>query len=375
MRVTLTIILLFTLFIGQVYAQSNPIDGLKEIPLSGLSTGDGYTFHIYSSDGKLHVGFSEVFITLTDQNNSFLTNFTVSDFRPLTTDLTTHSTPVGNVVKVDSVLYKTWFSFLASGIWSLSFNYTIGGDATNQSNLTVKSITGVSLVVRNYPTYSDDTSYKARWIDSFTYNNSTYYVTLAYPQSLVLGTQTVKAYINRKDSVLRPYQIVNGGFYIRQVPVMESMGHSSSGNVQFTWNATDSVYNATIHFSMEGDWRINLQVYDSGTSSLVGGSAFDYQNGESSTLYWDIFLGASTTGLKDITFNGVSVYPTLSRGDITIDTPVEANIKVIDITGKVINTFQSSGSRTISLNVQSGLYLVSVESAGKTFVQKVIVRK
>ena len=375
MRGTLTIILLFTLLTGQAYAQSNPTAGLKEIPLSGLSTGDGFTFHIYSSDGKLHVGFSEVFITLTDQNNSFVTNFTVSDFRPLITDLTTHSAPVGKVVKVDSGLYKSWFSFLASGAWSLSFNYTIGGDTTKQSDLTGKSITGVPLAVRIYPTYSDDTSYKAKWIDSFTYNNSTYYVTLAYPQSLVMGTQTVKAYINRKDSLLLPYQIVNGGFYITHVPVMESMGHSSSGNVQFIWNATDSVYNATIHFSMEGDWRINLQVYDSGTNSLVGGTVFNYENGQSSSLYWDIFLGATITGLKDITLSGVSVYPTLSQGDITVVSPADATIKVIDFTGKTIESYQSSGSRTIHLNVPSGLYLVSVESSGKTFVQKIIIRK
>ena len=373
MRGTLTIIL-FTLLTGQAYAQSDPTDGLKEIPLSGLSTGDGYTFHLYSSDGKLHVGFSEVFITLTDQNNSFVTNFTVSDFRPLTTDLTTHSTPVGKIVKVDSVLYKTWFSFLTSGTWSLSFNYTISGDTTRQSNLTGKSITGVLLAVGNYPTYIDDTSYKAKWIDSFTYNNSTYYVTLAYPGSLVLGKKTVKAYINRKDSALLPFKEVDGGFSIIQVPVMESMGHSSSGNTPFSWNATDSVFTATINFSMEGDWRINLQVYDSGTSSLVGGSVFNYVIGQSSTLYWGIFLG-TTTGLKDKTLSGVSVYPTLSQGDVTVVSPTEATIKIIDFTGRAIDSYQSSGNRTIHLNVPSGLYLVSVECSGKTFVQKVIIRK
>jgi len=373
MRGTLTIILLFTLLTGQAYTQSNPTDGLKEIPLSGLSTGDGFTFHLYSSDGKLHVGFSEVFIALTDADNNFVDDFTVSDFRPLITDPSTHSTPVGEVAKVaNKALFKTWFSFLTSGTWSLGFNYTIGATATN---LTEKSITGVSLTVSNYPTYIDDTSYKAKWIDSFTYNNSTYYVTLVYPQSLVLGTQTVKAYINRKDSLLLPYQIVNGGFYITQVPVMESMGHSSSGNVQFTWKAIDSVYYATIHFSMEGDWRINLQVYDSGTNSLVGGSIFNYENRQSSSLYWDIYLGNTTTGIKDITLTGVSVYPTLSQGDVTVVSPAEATIKIIDFTGKTIESFQSSGSRTIQLNVPSGIYLVSVEISGKTFVQKVVIRK
>jgi len=123
------------------------------------------------------------------------------------------------------------------------------------------------------------------------------------------------------------------------------------------------------------DWRINLQVYDSGTNSLVGGSSFNYENGESSTLYWDVFLGAITTGLKDITLRGISIYPTISQGDITVISPAEATIKVIDFTGKTIASYQSSGTRTIHLNVLSGLYLVSVESSGRTFVQKVIIRK
>ena len=247
-----------------------------------------------------------------------------------------------------------------------------------QSNTIETSITSVALTVNNYPTYTDDITYKARWIDSFIYNNTTYYVTLANPRSLVVGNQTVKAYINKKDSVLRPYQVVNGGFYIIQKPVMPSMGHSSSGNTQFSWNAADSVYKATIHLSMEGDWRIGLKVYDPVTSNLVAGTYID-DFGEGSTLYWDIFLGNEVidiTGIhNDILSNGVSVYPTLSQGRVTVETLSEARIQVLDFTGKLIGTYQSSGSKTIQLNVPSGLYFVTVESLGKTFVQKVIIRK
>jgi hypothetical protein len=649
------IILLFVLVVSQLYAQSDPTAGLKEIPLTGLSTGDGYRFHFYSSDGKLNTGFSEVFIALTDTTLNFVDNFTVSEFRPLFNDNSTlHSTPVGQVEKVSGkALYKTWFSFLNKGTWSLSFNYTIdstkksisgslisskgiviaksslagisttsndtitqtgwfidrdcvapsgtwnlphtsscgidcsfpasdncwnsglgvfiynpnefgqisrdsaltdkhyllldaqskeltkafllslpdsadgeisvkvkgywntngissnktktqvpelitdsinhylksfhlysiegiyinnlknsfsgfgttsyklvpadlapknvsavnftGGttvkftppgnvgnvnsnltgykvrvynnsgvlqpqyttitnDTTTtsidihgltsgsgyyftvtalypgsaveaesaQSNTIGSSITGVALTVSDYSTYSDDPSYKAKWIDSFNYNNETYYLTLAYPQSYVIGIQTIKAYINKKDSVFRPYQVVNGGFRITQTPVMPSMGHSSSGNTQFSWNATDSIYKATIHLSMEGGWRIGLKVYDAATDTLVAGTDIS-NSGTGNIHYWDLFLGA-TTGIKDISLTGISIYPTISKGNITINSPSDARVKVIDYTGSIVGSYQLSGTQNIQLNVPAGLYFISVESSGKTFVQKVIVK-
>ena len=55
-KLYLTIILTFVLAFSQIVAQSNPAQGLKEIPLTGLTTADGYTFHFYSQDGKLNIG-------------------------------------------------------------------------------------------------------------------------------------------------------------------------------------------------------------------------------------------------------------------------------------------------------------------------------
>ena len=133
-KIYFTIILTFVLAFSQLYSQSNPADGLKEIPLTGLSTVDGYNFHFYSLDGKLNIGYSEVFIALTDKDNNFVQDFTVRNFYPLMDmGMSKHCTPVGKVEKVagKAPLYKTWFSFLMytgqmNGAWSLGFNYTIG---------------------------------------------------------------------------------------------------------------------------------------------------------------------------------------------------------------------------------------------------------
>jgi hypothetical protein len=84
---------------------------------------------------------------------------------------------------------------------------------------------------------------------------------------------------------------------------------------------------------------------------------------------------AVATGLDEIILDGISVYPTLSNGEINVLTPAEARIKVIDFTGKTIGNYQSTGSLTIQLNVPSGLYFVLVESLNKIFTQKVIIEK
>ena len=648
-KIYLTTILTFVLFFSQIYAQSNPSDGLKEIPLTGLSTVDGYNFHFYSLDGKLNIGYSEFFIALTDKDNNFVQNFTVNNFYPLMDmGMSKHSTPVGKVEKVEGKsLYKTWFSFLMytgqmGGSWSLSFDYSIGSakakslnvsrtykaslisknttvmndtitltgwfkdrhctgavtlpltsscgigcgtgagnmamcwngglgmfiyNATESGSITkavarsdahyllfdaqskelvraflmslpsdasgklsvkvtgyrvangissnktetiipelipdsvdhylnafhVLSIEGVVIEnqVKSYPgfaaksykltppdlaptnifavnftggttvkftppsnarkatsnltgykvhvynkagvlqdqftTISNDTTVSAvtvngltasqdytftvsalylssavvaesgnsnlvvgafaaitlpvdnspannKWMQSFSYNSVYYYLSVVNPKSIQSGSQTIKVYINKRDDLLKPFPLINGGFRIIATPFMRSMGHGSTGNTDLVWNATDSLYNGTLNFSMDGDWRINLKVYDSETNTLVAGTDMDAQ-GNGSTHYLDFYLDSSIqTGITDINSTRISVYPTISQGEITILSPVEATIKVLDLIGNTISTCQSTGSKTIHLNVQSGIYFISVESLGKTFIQKVIIK-
>jgi hypothetical protein len=236
------------------------------------------------------------------------------------------------------------------------------------SNVKDSSITGIVLSVDDYPANN-------RWIDSFTFNNSNYFLSVANPKSLAVGSQTVKAYINKQADVLQPFPVVDGGFKIVPTPFMRSMGHGSSGNTDLVWNSTDSVDEGTLKFSMDGDWRVNLKIYDAIADTLIAGVDLN-ENGDNSTHYWDFYLETmDTTGIKNIKQNGILVYPTLSQGEITIVSPAEARIKVIGLTGQTIGYYQSSGSKTIQLNAPSGLYFVLVESSGKIFTQKVIIKK
>ncbi len=254
------------------------------------------------------------------------------------------------------------YTFTVSALYPVS-----GVEVESDKSALANTISGIALQV-------DDYAANSLWINKFTYNDTTFFLSLAYPKSLIVGSQTVKAYVNKEVDLLQPFPVAYGGFKIVPTPFMRFMGHISHGNDSIlAWNTTDSVYEGTLNFSMEGDWRINLKVYDAKTDTLLKGVDLDPQ-GDNSTVFWDIYL-ENSNGIKDVKSDGILVYPTLSHGEITVVSPAEARIKVVELTGQTIGYYQSAGSKTIQLNVVPGLYFVSVESSGKTFTQKVIVNK
>jgi hypothetical protein len=353
---------------------NNPDSPLTQIPLTGLSTESGYTFHIYTKDGKFNNAYNDVYIALTDSKGEFVCSddFSVGSFFPLM-DMGTmvHSTPVGKVEKVDGKdLYKTWFSFLMPGDWTFGFNYNIKG-ATGQF-----AKTAIPIKVNSYPTGA---TYK--WLTNFQYDDdgdgtkSYFYVSLVNPQDLKVGSQTVNAYINKRVVLGEPFPLAPKAFKIVQIPVMPSMGHSSHGNTNFSWIASDSAYSATSNFSMEGDWRINLAIYDAVADTLIAGTNIGTNYETSSSAYWDLYLDANT---EIVVPDGksVSVYPSISNGSFNIVTSQPGTIQVLDITGKIRSTYTSSiGINTINANVPTGLYFIVVNEAGKLSTHKVIVKK
>lgn len=645
-KIVTLIISLFLL--TKIFAATSPVSGLTEISLSGLSVNGGYTFHLYSTDGRLNIGYSEVYIALTDAQGNFVENFTVGNFHPLM-DMGTmkHSTPVGSVVKVaDRPLYKTWLSFIMysgqmGGTWSLAFDYTIAGVqsspssvkasvqsqtvlnsdvvttetytgwfkdrhctgavtlpllrscgigcgtgsggmancwssglglfiydptlsgtitkdsartdkhfllfdaeskelvraflislpseasgklsvkvtghrvkngipsnkiettipelnadsidhylnafhvdtiqgvyingltysytgfATNNYKLSQADLAPTKLWIENTPTgayvkftapanarkaKSNLTGYKVQvyntsgllqeqfttnstdtasssiyvaglksslnypvavtalypssavtaisaqssqqtinsfaitvdnyptapdaqvWFKSFLYKGLYHYVSVVSPKNLGVGRQTVKAYVNKKVTGEDPFPTVDGGFKIVATPFMRSMGHSSQGNTALEWNSTENVYSGTLNFSMEGDWRVNLKVYDAVADTLIYGTDLD-QNGDGSTLWWDFSLYKLVSAVSTPVSNENVRILSGSDGSVTVQTAQRAEINVFDFTGRLLNSFISEGSKTIILNSTAGVYIVAVTTNGKTSAQKVIVQR
>jgi len=353
-------IILFALIGGATFAQTNPVSGLTETSVSGLTASD-YTFHFYTADGKLYKGFSEVFIALKDGEGNFVENFSASNFLPLMNmGMSQHSTPTGKVEKVEGKpLLKTWFAFLMytgqmGGEWTLTFDYTIGSVSGK--------ITNAAPVVEDVPAGQ-------RWIQSF---NSVYYASLAYPQAYFVGEQTLSAYINLRTDVLEPYRIVEGGYKIIVTPRMTEMNHGSYARPTDTllWNAEKSVYEGLAAFDMEGDWRLYFKILDEDDNLIAG------DEGTESSLYWNISVKENATGIvPSINDADVKVY-SVGRGNITVNVSADPDISVINLNGQSLQ--KSRATANVPLNIKiggKGLFLVNIKTGnGKIFLRKVIVR-
>ena len=356
---------------------NDPAGPLTEIA-SGINAGDGYTFHLYSESGQLNIGYSEVYISLTDRENNPVStdNFTVGNFYPLMDmGMHKHSTPVGKVEKVEidgRQYYKTWFSFLMytgqmGGTWALDFDYTVGE--------THGKVVGAVPQVENYPA----TGGPYRWLESGVYyEGKRHIVTLVSPQSLTYGTQTVRAHINVVEDVLQPYLPLEdgSGFLIKATPFMRSMGHGSSSiDVPLAWDEAENIFKGTLDFAMKGDWRINLKIYDVAADTLIYGSDLDPQ-GNGSTAWWDVDITKNKTGAETVERGKTAVYPTVSDGNFTVRVPAAAKARLVDIAGATLDARTlPAGENAVSVEVPDGLYILSIESEGKVSTHKITIRK
>ncbi|GEM_PF-2376316 len=71
----------------------------------------------------------------------------------------------------------------------------------------------------------------------------------------------------------------------------------------------------------------------------------------------------------------VAVYPTVTTGKVTVDTPANASVKVTDVSGRVLETAESTGKLELNLNYNNGVYLIVVNVEGTASTHKVVIKK
>ena len=79
--------------------------------------------------------------------------------------------------------------------------------------------------------------------------------------------------------------------------------------------------------------------------------------------------------VSEIHTNQVTVYPNPSNGIINVQVSEKSIITLVDLTGRVIATYQVNGNETVSFNqTAAGIYILKVESKNQVSTHKLIIQ-
>ncbi|MCF6366268.1 MAG: DUF4465 domain-containing protein [Bacteroidales bacterium] len=83
----------------------------------------------------------------------------------------------------------------------------------------------------------------------------------------------------------------------------------------------------------------------------------------------------SPVNISSTKFKNVSVYPNPTKSSVNIDNVLNADISVIDITGKIIYTINNCRkSEKIDVsNLNTGVYFIRIENNNQSFIKKLII--
>ena len=252
---------------------SQILAGYKEVTGLSRQSAGSYTIKVYSRKASLHVGYNDLYFAVEKtESGRHVKDFAISDLSPLMDmGMMQHSTPIANQFdQIESFpIYHTWVAPLMAGEWTLPFSYRIKDESG--------TLPGGQITV-------DATPEGQAWIKSFKWNDTTYYLTLASPQDLLTGVNTMRAYVSKKsDDVTQPYLPASEVFTIDIYPTMPDMGNHTSPNNEPLTLQKDGSYQGQLNLTMTGVWDIHLHVKDAAGNTVAGGE-------ELSELYWTIAI-------------------------------------------------------------------------------------
>lgn len=92
---------------------------------------------------------------------------------------------------------------------------------------------------------------------------------------------------------------------------------------------------------------------------------------EALTFSFTTQLGTANESISASTL----IYPSITQGDITITTSELATVKILNLDGQLLNSYQSGGKITVPMNYVNALYIVLIETKDSLVAYKVILRK
>lgn len=261
------------------------IQTVKIIPELSTEVDGKYEVWAYTKTGTLHKGYNDLYFVVTKKKTgNYVKFFDIKNITPLMNMVKMnmwHSTPVGGSVEVFDTslpaLKRGWVSLLMNtseaGFWQFSYDLEVLGSKGGVQNKVIN--------VEALPEGQD-------WLKSFKVGDETFYLSLVNPTDFKTGTNTIQAYISKKNTpATTPYVLATEKFTIEIDPRMPDMGnHTSPDNTPLT-KQKDGSYTGNINLTMTGLWRIHLTVRDAEGNIVAGGD--DLKDGFSS-LYWDVTL-------------------------------------------------------------------------------------
>jgi hypothetical protein len=153
------------------------------------------------------------------------------------------------------------------------------------------------------------------------------------------------------------------------------------GDITMDWNSDTSGVILYSDMSIAGypSWYdcTNDDLINNGGTQITttdnGAYYYEYTTVLGCTYSSDCFYLEGLSVGSENELNNVNVYPNPTNGDVNINIDgLDANVTVYDLTGKVIYTEQTNSSTMFTLNGESGVYIVVVESEGSTKQFKLI---
>lgn len=93
-------------------------------------------------------------------------------------------------------------------------------------------------------------------------------------------------------------------------------------------------------------------------------------------IIWKLIKRDSVTSIDEsASENEVSIYPTLTKGLITVSTPTNAIVRILDISGRQYASYYSIGQVDINMDCINGIYFVVIETDSERFIHKVILNR
>lgn len=124
-------------------------------------------------------------------------------------------------------------------------------------------------------------------------------------------------------------------------------------------------------FKMRALWNRNPN-YINLKEMVIGADLFtDRTEG----ALWKLEIAKTGTGMSNSEASGIRVYPTLSKGSVTISTSKEVTIKIADCSGRILDQYRTDGTLTLELNYVNGPYLILIDDGVAVTCKKVILHR